>query len=64
MRVIKFYVKGEPKIMRVVKVSPVLFDSRPDWVLVKEIDKIERRCEVFWIHPMDTSVEWVREFRF
>ena len=65
MRVAKFYIKGAPKYMEVVKVAEaVQFDSRSGWVLVQEFDKSKHRCELFWIHPMDTKVEWVREFRF
>lgn len=64
MRVAKFYVKGQPKYVEVVKVASVLFDSRPDWVLVQDIDKPRHQKELFWIHPTDTKIEWVREFRF
>lgn len=64
MKVAKFYIKGQPKYMEVVRVAEaVQFDSRSGWVLVQEMDKRLCHCELFWIHPSDTKVEWVREFR-
>lgn len=63
MRIIKFTHKnGKDKFMEIVKISSVLFDSRPGWILVREIDKIARNNDVMWIHPSENKIDWVRNF--
>jgi hypothetical protein len=64
MKVVKFYIGKKVKYMEVIKVASVQFDSRPDWVLVQDVDVPQYKKELFWIHPMDTKIEWVREFSF
>ena len=62
MKVAKIRVGAKDKFVEVVKVSTVKFDSRPGWVFVREVDKIARKCDVFWVHPHDTHFHWVRDF--
>ena len=62
MKVIKLYIKGKPQLLEFIKEASVQFDPRPGWILVQEMDKPRHKKELFWIHPTETPVEWIRDF--
>ena len=55
--------KGREIFAEVKKVTSVLFDPRPGWVLLSApLDVLPRKRDVFWMHPDDVRFAWVRPF--
>lgn len=63
MKIAKIISSKKELFVEVVKTGSVKFDTRPGWVFVREIDKIFRKCEVFWVHPEEVKFVWIREFK-
>lgn len=64
MLIVKVMAKGvEPTFYELLKIGSVLFDPRPGWLLLGRTPG-SRKQDVFWLHPDEASVEWVREFNF
>lgn len=63
MLIAKRNTKSTPTFWQVLKVGVVTFDTRPGWVLLGD-QPGSRKSNLVWIHPDDTSIEWVREFNF
>ncbi len=62
MKIAKIIQGKRERFMEIVKAGTVKFDPRPDWVLVREIDVIDRKKNVEWVHPTEVSFVWIKEF--
>ena len=57
--------KKSPIFAEVVRTGSVAFDERPGWILLcMPIGARPRRQELFWIHPEETQIDWIRDFSF
>lgn len=55
--------KGIDMIVEVQRIAPVLFDPRPNWVLISyPVDKLLWQRTIRWIHSDETFIHWIREF--
>jgi hypothetical protein len=64
MKIAKIIRKFGEHFVEVVRTDTVKFDDRPGWVFIREIDKIDRKKNVEWVHPDDVEFIWVRDFSF
>lgn len=61
LTVAKIY-DGEEKFVEVLRQSDVKFDARPGWLLFAQPIGSIHRTEIFWRHPDDIIVLWMRDF--
>lgn len=66
MRIVKLVnAKGVESFHQEVKTGAVLFDPRPNWLLLATPPGARpRKQELQWVHSADRGIAWDRQFRF